>query len=138
MDSFSDADTDTDTDDDDDETMNEENSAGWNTDNATLNFEIDNQIYSDSLLVTRESEPVSAYYPTSIKLKKSSTNRGTVNRFNIGIAGSARVSFTDYAPHVFRYLRTEIYNVNDRSYLESILPPNFDGEFTNVSEDIIA
>eukprot|EP01084_Bolivina_argentea_P060133 109880_1 len=132
MDSFSDDN------DDDETTMNAENDGTeWNT---TLNFDIDdtNQIYSESLLATCESEPPSAYYPTSIKLKKSSTNRGTVNRFNIGIAGSARVSFTDYAPHVFRYLRTEIYNVNDRSYLESILPPNFDGEFTNVSEDIIA
>ena len=125
------------------DTMNAEDADNWNEQDATLEFDVGNvnsdaNIYSESLLATDEGEPPVTYYPQSIRIKKSSTNRGTVNRFNIGIAGSDRVSFTDYAPHVFRYLRTKIYGVSDRSYLEAILPPKVGGEITRVSEDIIA
>ena len=120
-------------------TLNAEDPNDWN-DNNTLDFDVnpnsDADIYSESLLATDESEPPNAYYPQSIKPKRASTNRGTVNRFNIGIAGSDRVSFTDYAPHVFRYLRTKIYKVSDKSYLQSILPPKVGGEITRVSEEI--
>jgi len=109
----------------------------------TLEFNVGNVnddavIYSASLLATEEEEPPITHYPQSIKLKKHGTNRGTVNRFKIGVAGSDPVYFYDYAPHVFRYLRTKIYNVSDQSYLESILPKNVGGEITKVSEQIIA
>ena len=30
--------------------------------------------------------------------------------------------FKDYGPHVFRYLRTQIYGISDTEYLESIRP----------------
>ena len=30
--------------------------------------------------------------------------------------------FRDYAPHVFRYLRTQVFNVSDVEYLQSIRP----------------
>eukprot|EP01083_Nonionella_stella_P316555 1148453_1 len=114
----------------------------WNGEDATLEFDVgmgDGAMYSASLFATDEAEPPVTYYPQSIKVNAATKkNTGTVNRFNIGIAGSDKVSFTDYAPHVFRYLRTKIYGVVDRSYLESILPMKFGGAITRVSEDIIA
>eukprot|EP01084_Bolivina_argentea_P167517 290718_1 len=74
----------------------------WTQENKTLEFDvgINDGIYHESLLGTYESEPLLSYYPSSIKIKKSFTNRGIINKFNIGIAGSDRVSFIDYAPHV--------------------------------------
>ena len=30
--------------------------------------------------------------------------------------------FRDYAPHVFRYLRTQVYGVPDAEYLQSVRP----------------
>ena len=128
------------------ETLNAEDAGDWNTSPlSVLEFDVGNAdsdggIYSHSLLATEEESPPSHFYPQGISARRASTNRGTVNRFNIGIAGSVRVSFTDYAPHVFRYLRTKIYGVADRSYLESILPPAIGGEIniTKISDEIIA
>ncbi|ETO06745.1 hypothetical protein RFI_30648 [Reticulomyxa filosa] len=31
-----------------------------------------------------------------------------------------KAPFTDYCPHVFRYMRTKIYGINDRDYLSSV------------------
>ena len=42
--------------------------------------------------------------------------------------------FTDYAPHVFRYLRTEIYDISDRKYIESVRPSTNESE----SQSIVA
>ena len=130
--------------------MNAENDGDWNhsplSGVSAYDFDVGNadsdgaDIYSQSLLATEEDVPPSHFYPRGIGVRKASRNSGTVNCFNIGIAGSARVSFTDYAPHVFRYLRTKIYKVSDRSYLESILPPAIGGEIniTKISDEIIA
>merc|ERR1719242_769990 len=34
------------------------------------------------------------------------------------------VPFKDYAPHVFRYLRQQIYGISDEEYMESVRPPD--------------
>ena len=118
-----------------DQTLNAE------ADDYTLEFNVSNvndedDIYSESLLACDELEPSVAHFPQSIKSKK--TNRGTTNRFKIGVAGSDPVYFYDFAPHVFRFLRTKIYGISDRNYLESILPRTVGGDITKVSEEIIA
>ena len=34
------------------------------------------------------------------------------------------VPFKDYAPHVFRFLRQQIYGISDEEYMESVRPPD--------------
>ena len=34
------------------------------------------------------------------------------------------IPFKDYAPHVFRYLRQQIYDITDEEYLQSVRPPD--------------
>eukprot|EP01084_Bolivina_argentea_P203721 347878_1 len=110
-------------------------------DDKTLEFDVNDDdqfnIYSQSLLATDEPEPDSEYYPHSTNLKTTKhINRGThaINRFNIGIAGSSRISFTDYAPHVFRFIRTKLYKMSDKEYMESILPQMFNSSMHELAK----
>ena len=130
----------------DQETINAEE---WKGNDSTLEFDVggindDNYDTFKVPLETIEPLPPKSYYPEKILNNRSNvggknTNRGTVNRFNVGIAGSDgdKVLFTDYAPHVFRYLRTKIYGISDTEYLESILPSTIKS-IKSISEDIIA
>eukprot|EP01083_Nonionella_stella_P183907 665791_1 len=44
------------------------------------------------------------------------------------------VSFKDYAPHVFRYIRQQIYHISDEDYLDSVRPASFDEHVKVVKE----
>ena len=44
--------------------------------------------------------------------------------------------FTSHAPHVFRYLRNEIYSINDKDYIESICPNLIRSHSMRSNEDI--
>ena len=69
------------------------------------------------------------------KMRNYWPNRGTVNRFNIGITGSDRVSFYRLCAMYLdiwgpKYIKCLIED------LESILPPKVSGENARVSKDI--
>ena len=98
------------------------------------------------VLAIGEFEPNASNYARSLKIKDSKgikvmnifiTNENIINSKNLSVIESVdtatitkaktqnskeKIPFTDYAPHVFRYLRTNIYNISDFDYLSSIEP----------------
>ena len=103
---------------DDEDDENEYHSQNNNR-HSSNNFD-----YSDdTVLSIPEPPPQNVYFPDSVR-KNPAEHRGAMDRFGVEISGSRGddVPFTDYAPHVFRYLRTSCYGISDKKYLDSILP----------------
>ena len=95
-----------------------------NSRTATLKREISDGINTSkytSLLHTQEPELGRVHYPDSLQ-RAPNTHEGAINRYKINLIddNNENIPFTDYAPHVFRYLRTEIYGINDENYYNSI------------------
>ena len=44
------------------------------------------------------------------------------------------IPFKDYAPHVFRYLRQQIYEISDEEYLQSVRPPESEEQSKKIQE----
>ena len=50
------------------------------------------------------------------------THSNISEEITIGSQETQSIPFCDYAPHVFRYLRTQVFGVPDVDYLRSIRP----------------
>ena len=80
---------------------------------------IKNLLYKDDINPTMFPPMASIYFKKGSKKEKEYQNSESIHPFLLPVDGKS-VRFIEYGPHVFKYLREQVFNITHDEFLESV------------------